>query len=115
MSKLVRQLSVDTAYLLIGFPIAVVAYTVVLTLFSTGTGMVVTLVGFPILVTPLADVAGTRDRRAPAGCVHRRRADAAVAHRRGLRAAVEARALVPGSPARSPGGSWSPTARWRST
>jgi signal transduction histidine kinase len=53
MSKLVRQLGRDTGYLLIGFPVAVIAYTVVLTLFSTGVGMLITVVGIPILVASL--------------------------------------------------------------
>jgi hypothetical protein len=53
MPKLVRQLGIDTGYLLLGFPLAIIAYTVVLTLFSSGTGMLVTVVGIPVLVASL--------------------------------------------------------------
>jgi len=48
--KLVRQLGVDSAYLFLGFPIGLVGFVVVITLFSTGAGMLVTIVGIPILV-----------------------------------------------------------------
>ena len=92
MSKLVRRLGVDTGYLILGFPIAIVAYTVIVTLFSTGTGMLVTIVGIPILVASLyvarvfADIERARIpavlgrpaprpryRRAPAGAAAWRR------------------------------------------
>jgi len=95
MSKLVRQLGVDTAHLLIGFPIAVVAYTVVLTLSPPGPGW------------------SSRSWASRSWSPHSRTSlvHAIVAHRpdvsivdvrmppshtdEGLRAAVEARALVP--------------------
>ncbi len=50
MNKLVRQLGVDTAYLLVAFPVAVAGFVVVLTLFATGVGMLITVVGIPIVV-----------------------------------------------------------------
>jgi signal transduction histidine kinase len=48
-----RQLGVDTAYTLLGFPLAIASFTVVLTGLSTGLGMLVTVVGLPILVGTL--------------------------------------------------------------
>ena len=50
IARTFRQASVDSAYLLIGFPLALVSFVVVITLFSTGTGMLITIVGIPILV-----------------------------------------------------------------
>ncbi len=48
-----RQLGIDTAYLVLGFPLAIAGFVVVLTLFSTGAGMLVTIVGIPIMVGAL--------------------------------------------------------------
>jgi signal transduction histidine kinase len=53
LARTTRQLGVDTAYLLVGFPVTVVSFVVVCTLFSTGVGMLVTVVGLPILVGAL--------------------------------------------------------------
>ncbi len=50
IARTLRQVAADSAYLLIGFPIALVSFVVVIALFSTGTGMLVTVVGIPILV-----------------------------------------------------------------
>jgi signal transduction histidine kinase len=50
IARTVRQLGIDSAYLLVGFPLGLVSYIVVFTLFTTGLGMLITVVGIPILV-----------------------------------------------------------------
>jgi signal transduction histidine kinase len=59
--KLVRQLGVDSAYLFVGFPLGLVSFVVVVTLFSTGAGMLVTIVGIPILVAAFYAARGFAD------------------------------------------------------
>ncbi len=61
MRKLIRQVGVDSAYLLLGFPIALIAFVVVLTLFSTGVGMLVTVVGVPIILASFFAARGFAD------------------------------------------------------
>jgi signal transduction histidine kinase len=48
--NLVRQLGIDTGYLLIGFPIALVGFVLVLVLFVTGAAMLIMIIGIPITV-----------------------------------------------------------------
>jgi signal transduction histidine kinase len=48
-----RRLGVASAYLVTGLPIAIAAFTVIVTGLSVGAGMVITLVGIPILVVTL--------------------------------------------------------------
>src|SRR5437762_3447308 len=50
IARTFRQLGADSGYLLIGFPVGLVSFVVVLTLFSTGTGLLITIVGIPVLV-----------------------------------------------------------------
>ena len=57
----VRQIGVDSAYLFVGFPLGLVSFVVVLTLFSTGAGMLVTIVGIPILVAAFYAARGFAD------------------------------------------------------
>jgi hypothetical protein len=45
-----RQLGADSAYLLSGFPIAVVSFSVLVSFFATGASLLITLVGLPVLV-----------------------------------------------------------------
>src|SRR4051794_3772047 len=45
-----RQLGADSAYLLTGFPIAIVSFSVLVSLFATGASLLITLVGLPIIV-----------------------------------------------------------------
>ncbi|MEZ5093666.1 sensor histidine kinase [Nocardioides sp.] len=47
------QLGKDAAYLLTGFPIALVSFTVLVTGLSTGLGLLITLLGIPVLVVTL--------------------------------------------------------------
>jgi signal transduction histidine kinase len=50
IARTFRQLGVDSAYVLVGFPIALVGFIVTFTLFAVGVGMLVTVIGVPILV-----------------------------------------------------------------
>src|SRR4051794_33306520 len=45
-----RQLGADSAYLLTGFPIAIVSFRVLVSFFAAGASLLITLVGLPILV-----------------------------------------------------------------
>jgi signal transduction histidine kinase len=51
--KVLRQVGTDSAYLLVGFPIALVSFVLAVTLLSTGAGMVITIVGIPIMVASI--------------------------------------------------------------
>jgi signal transduction histidine kinase len=48
--RLFRHVPGDAAYLLLGLPIGVAFFTIEVTLVSTGLGLLVTLIGFPILL-----------------------------------------------------------------
>jgi signal transduction histidine kinase len=48
-----RQLGVDTAYVLIGFPLSIVAFVVVITGLALGIGTLVVWIGLPLLVLTL--------------------------------------------------------------
>lgn len=48
-----RQLGTDTGYTLLGFPLAVVSFCVLVTTLSTGLGLVVVVVGVPVLTATL--------------------------------------------------------------
>src|SRR4051794_21336411 len=45
-----RQFGADSAYVFTGFPIAVVSFSVLVSLFATGASLLITLVGLPIIV-----------------------------------------------------------------
>jgi hypothetical protein len=45
-----RRLGTDSVYLLTGFPIAVVSFTVLVSVFAVGASLLITLVGLPIVV-----------------------------------------------------------------
>jgi signal transduction histidine kinase len=47
------QLGVDTGYAMASFPIALASFIALITLFSVGAGMLITLVGLPILVATM--------------------------------------------------------------
>jgi signal transduction histidine kinase len=53
VQRMLRQLGIDTAYVLVGFPIAVAAFTITVTGISTGAGLLITVIGLPILVFTL--------------------------------------------------------------
>jgi signal transduction histidine kinase len=50
---LLAQLGVDTAYVLIGFPLGIIAFVVIITGISLGGGLLITLLGIPILVATI--------------------------------------------------------------
>jgi signal transduction histidine kinase len=53
VQRMLRQLGHDTAYVLIGFPLAVAAFTIIITGLSAGGGLLVTVIGLPVLVATL--------------------------------------------------------------
>jgi signal transduction histidine kinase len=53
-----RQLGVDTQYVLLGFPLGLVTVVLFLVGFSLGLGLLVTVLGFPILVATLFQARG---------------------------------------------------------
>jgi signal transduction histidine kinase len=55
---LIAQLGVDTAYVLVGFPLAIIAFTVIITGLSLGGGLLITLLGLPVLVATLLAARG---------------------------------------------------------
>jgi signal transduction histidine kinase len=48
-----RQLGIDTGYVLLGFPLATISFSVLVTGLSAGLGMLVVVVGLPVLVGTL--------------------------------------------------------------
>jgi signal transduction histidine kinase len=58
---LIGQLGVDTAYVLVGFPLAIIAFTVIVTGLSLGGGLLITLLGLPVLVGTLLAARGLAD------------------------------------------------------
>ncbi len=56
--SLIRQLAIDTAYVLVGFPLGVVTFVIVITGLSVGLGLLITLLGIPILVATLFTARG---------------------------------------------------------
>jgi signal transduction histidine kinase len=45
-----RQIGVDSAYVLVGFPIALISFVLIFALFAVGVGTIVTVIGLPVLV-----------------------------------------------------------------
>ncbi len=58
MTNLLRRLGRDTLYVLVGFPLAVLSFTVVLTGLVTSVGLLVTLLGIPLAVLTLLAARG---------------------------------------------------------
>jgi signal transduction histidine kinase len=58
---MVRQLGIDSAYSLTGFPIAIVGFVLLVTGFSVGLGMVVLVIGIPILIGTVYAARGLAD------------------------------------------------------
>ena len=48
-----RQLGIDTAYVLLGFPLAIASFVVVVTGISAGLGLLITVIGVPVLAATL--------------------------------------------------------------
>jgi signal transduction histidine kinase len=49
-SRMLRQLGIDTAYVLVGFPLSIAAFTIIITGLSLGAGLLITVIGLPVLV-----------------------------------------------------------------
>src|SRR3546814_7433704 len=47
---MLRRLGVDTRYVLLGFPLAVLSFSIIVTGVSAGVGLLVVFVGVPVLV-----------------------------------------------------------------
>ncbi|HEX7744888.1 MAG TPA: sensor histidine kinase [Micromonosporaceae bacterium] len=58
---ILRQLAVDTGYVLLGFPLAVASFVVLITGLALGAGLAVTVVGLPILAGTLYAARGFAD------------------------------------------------------
>lgn len=53
LTAFIRQLGIDTAYVLLGFPLGVVTFVILVTGLATGVGLLITLLGIPVLVATL--------------------------------------------------------------
>ncbi|WP_109788579.1 sensor histidine kinase [Mycolicibacterium confluentis] len=49
----IRQLGIDTAYILLGFPLATISFSVIVTMLAAGIGTLVVVIGLPIIVGTL--------------------------------------------------------------
>ncbi|MGN9911831.1 sensor histidine kinase [Phytohabitans sp. LJ34] len=58
---MLRQLAADTGYVLLGFPIAVASFVVLITGLALGTGLGITVIGLPILAGALYAARGFAD------------------------------------------------------
>jgi len=61
MTCLVRQLGVDTAYVLGGFPLAIISFVVLITGFSLSMGLAVLVIGIPVLTGTMFIARGLAD------------------------------------------------------
>ncbi|RBQ15247.1 sensor histidine kinase [Spongiactinospora rosea] len=61
MRSLIKQIGVDTRYLLIGFPVAIVGFCLLLVGFAAGVGTAVVWIGLPILSGTLLIARGVAD------------------------------------------------------
>jgi signal transduction histidine kinase len=53
IARTVRQLGTDTAYVFVGFPLGIAAFVIIVTGLSVGGGLLITLLGLPVLVATL--------------------------------------------------------------
>jgi len=51
--RMLRQLGVDSAYVLLGFPLSIIAFVIVITGLALGAGLLITLLGIPVLVATI--------------------------------------------------------------
>ena len=49
VSRVLRQLGVDTVFVLVGFPLGIAAFVILVTGISLGAGLLITLLGLPVL------------------------------------------------------------------
>jgi signal transduction histidine kinase len=57
-SRIFRQLGIDTQYVLLGFPLGLITVVLCVTGFAVGVGLMVTVVGFPILFATIFQARG---------------------------------------------------------
>ncbi|MEV8513291.1 sensor domain-containing protein [Dactylosporangium sp. NPDC051484] len=73
-SRIFRQLGIDTQYVLLGFPLAIITLVLCVTGFALGVSLVVAVIGFPILFAATLQARGFATlERARAGVVLRTR------------------------------------------
>jgi signal transduction histidine kinase len=53
IARTLRQLGTDTAYVFVGFPLGIAAFVIIITGLALGGGLLVTLLGIPVLVATL--------------------------------------------------------------
>jgi len=53
VQRLVRQTMLDSAYLVVGFPLTLAAFIITFTVFTTGVGLAVAVIGIPVMVGAL--------------------------------------------------------------
>ena len=58
------RLGLDTAYLLLGLPAGIIAFTVVVTGWATALGLAITLIGLPVAMATIVVSRGMAERRA---------------------------------------------------
>src|ERR1041385_3434238 len=61
LPRILRQLGVDTMYGLLGLPVAIASFTLMITGISLSAGLLVLLVGIPVLAAPLFLARGFAD------------------------------------------------------
>lgn len=61
LTRMLRQLGTDSAYAIVGFPIALASFIVTLPLFALGAGTLIIVLGFPIMVGALYAARGFAD------------------------------------------------------
>jgi signal transduction histidine kinase len=59
--SLMRQLGIDSGYVLLGFPLAIASFAILLTGLCTGIGLAITVVGLPLLAATLFGARGLAD------------------------------------------------------
>ncbi|MER7002091.1 sensor domain-containing protein [Dactylosporangium sp. NPDC000555] len=73
-SRIFRQLGIDTQYVLLGFPLGLITLVLCMTGFAVGLGLMVTVVGIPILFAALLQARGfaTLERSRAGAVLHTR-------------------------------------------
>jgi signal transduction histidine kinase len=61
VARWLAQIGIDSAYVLVGFPIALIAYVLTFTLFSVGLSTIITVIGLPVLVAAVYAARGFAD------------------------------------------------------
>jgi signal transduction histidine kinase len=61
VARWLTQIGIDSAYVLVGFPIALIAYVLTFTLFTVGLSTIITVIGLPVLVAAVYAARGFAD------------------------------------------------------